>query len=810
MSGEWKNKPSISDLKADFDSANASHLRQIDRLDLYNEIYDETTPNEQKTFLKRLRSTYKSRLFKKMMEWVVPNIENPVLSKKTLFTLSPKSNSAITVLDKNASILNHQWNKEIGKVELVNKAVRNFAIEGTCVLKVGWKTETKIETVVQQQTVFTSDISEINSILEKASVNQELYTKLKQQYEATGMLPSGSIDVECEVETVIENRPYLTVRDNRAIIVDPSAKGVLDNVRFVIDIQETDYSTLSKNDSYFNLDYVKEYIKNKSGVGSNDYNLATYTDYDEDDLFEFSDLARKKITIYEYWGYWDINGDNNLVPIVASWVGNKLIRLEENPYPHQKIPYVFAQFNPLKDEIWGEPYATLLENDQKSLTATYRAMEDITNENAVGQEFIDDSIFKTPIQKENYEKGKTVYVNRGTDLSKAIMRKSVEPVPKVLFDMKGIYTEHSTLLTGIEDMDGGAGSRMTQSVTGAPMKVDAKTNREMEVLRRFLTMLENAGNLILSMNKEYLLDTAIYDTGSGYQEINDVDTLNDDFSVSVDVSTPTIDNDKASKIMFLMHNNGANMSPQLAALHYAKTAELWNMPDLAKTVLDEANRPPSEEQALAQQLELERLKLENKKAQIELLAKIKEMEFKDAKIEEIKESIIAGSQEARVIRDKSQAELALAQADKMDAQVRLFNQEFELVESGTKREWEKEDNEFHHLANLEREEVRTKREQENIKLKEEKKNKDDMTTKEKNLEYIRRGTLENDTYDAADDIFRNILDKNSIDTEQYKKDLPSMQRMPSVRQPMKDPDVKSTIAPEDMIGEDKPIDDTIK
>jgi len=136
----------------------------------------------------------------------------------------------------------------------------------------------------------------------------------------------------------------------------------------------------------------------------------------------------------------------------------------------------------------------------------------------------------------------------------------------------------------------------------------------------------------------------------------------------------------------------------------------------------------------------------------------------------------------------------------MDAQVKLFNQEFELIDTGVKREWEKEDNEFHHLANLEREEIRTKREQENIKLKDDKKN-EDQTSKEKNLDYIKRGTMQNDTYDAADDIFRNILNKNSLDTSKYTKDLPSMQRMPSTKQPMKDPEIRSTIAPDEMIGE---------
>lgn len=46
----------------------------------------------------------------------------------------------------------------------------------------------------------------------------------------------------------------------------------------------------------------------------------------------FRDPARKRITAYEYWGNWDINGDGTKTAIVATFVGSTMIRCELNPF----------------------------------------------------------------------------------------------------------------------------------------------------------------------------------------------------------------------------------------------------------------------------------------------------------------------------------------------------------------------------------------------------------------------------------------------------------------------------------------------
>jgi len=780
MSENWKNKPKLKDLKKDYDNSKTFRDYMVDEINNRIKLYKEETRDvKQRAGSERMKSRYTSNLIKKQLRWVIPNIEEPILATDALFKLNAKNIEAVEQTGINKDTLNHQWNIEVGKTSFINRSVRKFAIEGVTVTKIGWTVKTKKEKVATQKTIYTSDPARVNEILIKAQQDPEMFNKLKQMYEQQGQVPCGAEIVIDEKDIVIENRPKLEVRDNRAIIIDPKANGVWEDVKFVIDICETDYSTLKGNDSYFNLDYVKKYIESKFGDEYPTYNDIIDKDTEDYDTFQFSDLARKKITMYEYWGYWDVNGDGTLVSIVASWIGDKLVRLEENPFPHGEIPYAVATFEPDADLFIGESDVNLLEEDQKGMTGTIRAMQDITNDDAIGQEFIDGSIFESAVQRQNYEKGKTVWLRKNADPRNAIYRKETKPVPNVLFNMKQLYGEHATLLTGVEEMDGGAGSRKQQSLSGPPISTDAKTNREMGVLRRYSAMLERVGKLILSMNKEYLLTGYAYTKHNKIEIIKDIKALRDDFHVSTKVLTNAMSDAIAAKINFMLQTNGSHMSPKLAMIHYKDIAELWNREDLVRAVDNEMNQPPSEQEVMMQQLELERLKLENNKVKLEILTKTKEMEYKDALIAEK-----LGKLDTEIVKDKAKAELDLAQAEKMDAQVKLFNQEFELIDTGTKRKWEKEDNEFHHLANLEREEVRTAREQENIKLKEEK------TSKEKNIDYIKEGTLENQSYDAADDIFRNILTKNSLDTKDITKDVPNIKRMPGTPQPMKKKGVK--------------------
>jgi len=759
----WKNEPTLKDLMKDFDSSQSSFENQKSMVEDSVGIMNEDRSSSSKNIVSgRETSGHNSQLVRKQYEWIVPNIEEPVLGTDTMFALSPLDYVSSKSEAMNANILNYQWNNQLRRNELINQSARKFVEEGMCVLKVGWSLRRRNAKVFEDKPVYSRDKIEIENAINIAmSKDESIGNRMIEMYQAGQAVPVGTKKVSSFKNIVFENKPVITVLDYDKVIIDPSSKGKRDNVNFVIEICETSYSDLVKQkSSYFNLEHIRDNVLNNES--DDDFKDSPYVrteTYDEE--FEFSDVARKKITMYVYWGYWDIAGDGKLEPIVAAWVGTKMIRLEKSPYPFYDLPYTFGAFLPEKNSFIGRTNANLLESDQDALTNTIRAMQDITDESATGQEFINEDMFATPLEKKAYERGETVYLKRNANPKDMIHRKSIEPVPDVLFQMKEMYEVNSINMTGAVDGDA-LRNRIVQSPTGLGVPLDSASNRENAILRRFTTMFSDASKLILSMNKAYLQRDSIYRVGDEFKLIGETDNLSDMFEVKSQVETRRVQDDKASKLITMLHNGASSMSERLAAQHYLKIAQLWNFKDLSHMIEEDMNREPTEEEQVMRQLEMERIQLENKKMKMDMLLKAKEIEFTDSKMREILVGLASGSIDADILKTKAQTELYLAESDKMDSQIQLFNQEFQLIGDGTKREEKKEDNEYKHLADLEREEVRTDRELKNIEKKQEK------SSKQESLDYIKNGTLHNSSgYDATDDIFRRILDKNSLDTKQY-------------------------------------------
>src|SRR5690606_23524668 len=146
--------------------------------------------------------------------------------------------------------------------------------------------------------------------------------------------------------------------------------GDLDKALFITVSFETNKAELEKNpDRYKNLDKID--WENATTVNDPDHITSTPSE------FRISGEARKSVVAYEYWGYYDIHGSGELVPIVATWVCNVLIRMEENPFPDKKLPFVLVPYSPVKREIYGEADAELLEDNQKILGAVTRGMIDL-------------------------------------------------------------------------------------------------------------------------------------------------------------------------------------------------------------------------------------------------------------------------------------------------------------------------------------------------------------------------------------------------------------------------------------------------
>lgn len=682
--GKWKNAPKVADLKADWDAA--ENGQNIFRKRLLE--WEETRNGGPEITVSGVgKSIARPKLVRKQNEWKYPALEDPLLSAVNLFNIAPRNPQDTGAAKNNGKVLNYQWNTKVNKTKLVGDIVRTVVDEGTVIVKTGWDTETAIKMVEEESIVYASP-EESLAMMQQAVQAGEMSPEQAQAMLETGEPMEVGVEmIEVEREVLTKNQPSYEVCINANVIIDPTCDGVVADALFAIHEFDTSLAELRKNEYskdedgeeygfYHNLDHVIP------DDGDPDYD--TYKSI-ESNNFEFMDKPRKRMRAYEYWGYYDVNGDGYLTSIVATWIGNVMIRLEENPYPHGRIPFSIATYMPVKKSVWGEPDAELLKENQESIGKMTRAIHDITAKNAVGQEFIDESFFPSPSQRNSYEKGNTVYYRAGMNPKTSIHRNDTQQVGSTPFDVISWQATDASELTGTKPFSGPGGAKMNGSARDRD-SMDATAKRELSILRRLCdTLFVDMARMTISMNQVFLPpEEYIRITDSEFETIKR-DDLQGDFDLKVRVSTPERDEDQANKIMTLMQTNAANMDPEISKMHYVKMAELWKLDDLAEKVANYAPEPDPAQQ------ELMALKLEEQKLKNAIL--MKELEDMDSKISE-RISRAEENTDADTQLKQAKAAQAMATAEKIESETDILDQSFLYLQNGDKRREDIEDQEF--------------------------------------------------------------------------------------------------------------------
>jgi hypothetical protein len=688
---EWKNSPKLDDLKDDFSGALEYHDAQLLKFDEYEKILDGgPVPNVAKG-----RSKLRLKLARKQAEWRYASLEEPFLNTKDMFKIKPRTFEDTQSAEQNELVLNYQWTTKVDKVSLVNNIVRNLVNLGSVIVKTGWKLEEDVVITKETINVYADpdkSLTILQDKLDRGEITQEEYMSIMESGEPVKI---GEEEKEYSTVIQVENCPEYTVCDLRDVIIDPTVDDIKD-ANFIIHRYEMSFSELKELEHqkiieangnerevgiYRNLDKLEKTLRADED-DNEPLNSDEDIEHNEDVDFEFNDFARKKVDVYEYWGYWDINNNGIVVPIVATWVGNVMIRLEESPYPFKGLPFSMAKYMPKVNELYGEPDAELLKDNQDSINKMMRATHDITAQIAVNQKFIDSQFFDGPLQRKNYEEGKTVYFKHGMDPRISIHKESIENVPNAVFNVIQYHQNEAEAMTGIKSFSQGiSGNALGSSATGIRSAMDATAKRELSILRRLASQIfEDIARKTIIMNQAFLNEEEVVRiTNHQFVTIKRED-LKGEFDLTVEVSTPEKDNEKAEKLNMLMQTNAANMDPNLAKIIYAKIAKLWKEPDLAEEMLNFKPEPnPMQEQLAKLQIENEMLKNQELKMRIAKVAK--DIESEDSKIEE-RESRIAKHLSMESEEFKTQAQLNAAKARLIDSDAKIKAIQAKRLEQG--------------------------------------------------------------------------------------------------------------------------------
>ena len=524
------------------------------------------------------KSEIVSRDIKKQSEWQHASIVDPFVSTADIIKCVPITFEDGPASTQNELLLNAQFCRKFDRFNFMTKAVKVLDREGTVVVQTGWDYEDEERT----------------SVKEIVALDEFGFEYIKEE--------------EVTETVVIRNQPTAKVCRNEDIYLDPTCQDNLSKAQFVIHRYETDLSTLRQDGRYKNLTTLA-----KISAGED-------FDYEEEDdtHFRFGDEARKKIVVYEYWGNYDMDGDGIAEPIVCAWVKDVIIRLQSNPYPDGKPPFIVVPFNSIPFKLHGESNAELIGDNQKVKTAVIRGIIDNMAQSNNGQM----GVKKGALDQTNRKKfidGRNFEFN-GTPND--FWNGSYNQIPSSAFDIIGVMNNEIESLTATKSFSGGinAGS-LGGTATGARGALDATATRRMNLVRNI------AENLVkplirkwMSYNSEFLEDEEVVRvTNSEFIEVRK-DDLEGRIDLDITISTAEDNAAKSQELSFLLQTLGPNEDPAIRRGIMADIMELMRMPEQAKRIREFQPQPdPMQEQLKA--LELETLQLNNEKLKADIADK---------------------------------------------------------------------------------------------------------------------------------------------------------------------------------------------
>ena len=615
---KWKNEPKITDLKADFEAVKSSHSAQMSKVDHWLGVYNVTG----KSAIPKVkgRSSIQPQLVRKQAEWRYAPLSEPFLSTADLFRIKPVTFEDIEAAKQNELVLNNQFQTEINKVAFIDKYVRSAVDTGTVIIRTGWEVETKmVEEPAYDFEFFPIEeedeegMANLTEAMELGYKHPDSFEMIDPELKAAaeysrdyGVPVYAQLTNEYtrEAQRTVVNRPTLEVCDLANVYIDPTCNGDLDKANFVIYGFVTSLSELKKDGRYKNLKELEEAtINNETMVVSK--NAA-------EDIggFRFSDKPREKITAYEYWGFWDINGDGLLAPIVATWVGDVLIRMEENPFPDQKVPFVVVPYLPLRDSIYGEPDCVLLEDNQRIVGALTRGMVDLLGRSANSQTGMAKNMLDSS-NKVRFHSGQDYEFNQQIDPHSGVYQHRYPEIPQSALVMLNMMYQDAESLTGVKAFSTGGGitgAGMGQTAAGVRGALDAASKRELAILRRFAEGITKVGRKIISMNASFLDEREVVRlTNSTFIEVRR-DDLTGKFDLELSITTAEEDESKAQQLAFMLQT-ASGEDPSLRKMILSEIARLRKMPELAQKIID-FNPEPDEMQQQLQQLQMQKLEAE--------------------------------------------------------------------------------------------------------------------------------------------------------------------------------------------------------
>lgn len=614
----WKKEPDLRDLLADLEFARQETNDQKSNVDGWLNLRNATGPEAPKK-TKPGRSSVQPKLIRKHNEWRYPALTEPFLNTDRMFQVLPRTKEDGPKAIQNQVLLNWQFDTKINKTDFIDRYVRTAVDEGSVIVRVGWEQEYRTKEVETtnfdyfpiQDEQEAQMVQQAMAIMEEGNPDWEnLPESLKAAAEMSNQMqqlltaePNGVTKAVQEVMT--KNCPSLRIVNVANLFVDPSCDGDWELAQFMVYTYEATPSDFkAKKDQYKNLENVNwDSAKIQSQHGNPDHESTT----PNTDTRSSSD--KQKCLVYEYWGYYDIHDTGIMVPVVVTWVADTIIEMRENPFPDQRPPFVIVPYMPILKSVFGEADASLLQDNQRIIGAVTRGTIDLMGRSANAQTGYAKG-FLDPVNKRRFTNGEDFEFNPNGDPKTNIRQMEYPEIPRSAHETIQMQNAEAEALTGVKSFSGGiSGDSYGNVATGIRGALDSAATREMSILRRLAKGMQDIGTKIISMNAKFLSEKEIVRvTNEKFVEVSRSE-LEGNFDLKVDISTASVDEQRANDLGMVLQTVGPDMDPTLRQIILGKIADLKRMPDLAEQLRSYQPQPDPMQVAMAE-AELLRLQTE--------------------------------------------------------------------------------------------------------------------------------------------------------------------------------------------------------
>lgn len=635
---KWASEPELKQLKSEFMACEHTHDALVSNINEWVKLHKGELPPEMKA--DKTRSQAQPKLVRRQAEWRYTALSEPMLSSSRLFTIKPVTGEDVDGALQNELLINHQFRTKMNRVWFIDQFIRSAVDEGTAAIRVGWEQE--IRTIKKMVPIY--DYFAVQSEEEEAMIQAALEERQKDPTTFELRAPpsiKASVDYydetqelviaidtkqrqEVEEHQTIKNHPTAEVIDPRNLRIDPSCGGDITKAQFMVYSYETNRASLLKDQKRLNYKNLDAIDWGAVGPLQTEYHHAQ----GRDSGFQFDDKARRRIVVHEYWGNYDIHNTGELVPIVASWIGDTLIRMTENPFPDGKPPFIIVPYLPKKRDVHGESDAALLEDQQQNIGALMRGMIDILGRSAAGQTGVAQGTMDA-VNWRRFQKGQDYQFNPNQNVQNAIHHHTYPEISASAVNLMMILNNDAEAISGTKSFSEGiSGSAYGKVAAGARAALDAAAKREMGILRRLVMGLNQMALKIVAMNQVFLSEQEIVrvtnnpalmlnrdaeETNEEFVTINRVE-LAGNYDIEIDIATAEVDEAQSQDLGFMLQTLGPKADWSITKMILGEIARLKRLPHLEKAVREYEPQPDPIEQKMK---ELELAKLEAEIAEIQ-------------------------------------------------------------------------------------------------------------------------------------------------------------------------------------------------